>query len=204
MRFVPAIRRSWLRKSFFLLLVLITLVGITAPIWLPAIGYWLAEPASLQSADAIAVHGSSRNRTSYGVELYQQGMAPELLHTGFAEHQTSITQYVIQQGMPLDRFKWLSTTSTWTDAEQIALFAREHKLNSVLVVTDWWHSRRALCADAAQFRDSGITIYYAPAEGTWFGPANWWRYGEGRRTVGSELLKFAYYTVRYGMSPWNC
>ena len=61
------------------LLVGFALLAIMTPCWLPAIGRWLAMPAAPASSDAIIVLGSGGlERALHGVELYQQGLAPQV------------------------------------------------------------------------------------------------------------------------------
>lgn len=197
-------RRAWLRNATLLLLVAGCILALTANLWLPLIGHWLAEPATLHPADAIVVHGGSRGRTLYGIQLYDQGLAPELWHTGYAYHQPEITTTVTQHGVSASAFHWLSTESTWDDGQQIVAFSRQRKVHSILVVTDWWHSHRALCSIRSHMNDHEFVVYFAPSPAGASGPDTWWQSASSRRNVLSELLKFGYYAIRYGMNPWTC
>ncbi|MBK9713262.1 MAG: YdcF family protein [Kouleothrix sp.] len=184
----------------------IIMIWIIVGLWLPAIGGWLAIPATpeLHRADAIFVHGGNPARTQYGVVLYRQGLAPEMSLTGYADFETDITRRVEHDlGMPAQSFRYLVTTSTWSDGHEIAAAIRAHKLHSVIIVTDWWHSRRALCATEQQLGGYDVAIELAPSPSP-AGPADWWRNAEIRHDVLSELVKFGYYAVRYGMNPWGC
>jgi uncharacterized SAM-binding protein YcdF (DUF218 family) len=182
------------------------LVGVaTADLWLPAIGYWLAQPSTTpRPAEAIIVFGGTPARTAYGVALYQSDLAPELWHTGYSRAEKHITTKVIERGhVPSAAFHYLPTTNTWSDGAQIAMALRERQLRSVLVVTDWWHSRRALCALHAQLADYEVTVTYAAAPSP-FGPDDWWCDAKMRAAVLHELGGIVGYGLRYGMNPWGC
>jgi len=193
-----------MRRLAGCLLAVIALLVVSAGWWLPTIGHWLALPLHLNRADVIAVHGGNSNRTLYGVALYHQKYALELWHTGYAIRETSVTELVLQGGVPQEKFHYLSTINTWDDAERIVAFAKQHNAHSILVVTEWWHSRRAMCADQYHLDGSGITLYYTSPSDTPYTPDNWWQSEDGRSKVLIELLKFGYYWVRYGMAPWRC
>jgi uncharacterized SAM-binding protein YcdF (DUF218 family) len=157
----------------------------------------------LRPVDAIVIHGGNPARTLYGVELYQQGLAPELWHTGYASGEARVTAMIVGRGVPRQAFRYLTTTSTWSDGQQIAATIRDRKLHSVLIVTDWWHSRRALCATEQQLAGYDVAIAFAPSPAP-AGPADWWQSAEIRGDVESELVKLGYYALAYGMTPWGC
>jgi uncharacterized SAM-binding protein YcdF (DUF218 family) len=200
----PVVRRRVLRLLGALAVAAAVTVA-SADAWLPAIGRWLDMPATagVRRIDAIIVHGGNPARTLYGVELYQQGLAPELWHTGYASGEARVTAMIVDRTVPRQAFRYLATTSTWSDGTQIAAAIRNRKLHSVLIVTDWWHSRRALCATRQQLQGYDVAIAFAPSPAP-AGPADWWRDSETRGLVLSELVKFGYYALAYGMAPWGC
>jgi len=145
---MPCTVRARTLRSIGVLVLAAIMVRVSASAWLPAIGRWLAMPATeMHRTDAIVVHGGSVPRRRYGIELYRRGLAPELWLTGYASGQAYTTKLMVEDaGIPQRAFRFLVTTSTWSDGQQIAAAIRARKLHSVLIVTDWWHSRRALCA----------------------------------------------------------
>lgn len=195
-------RRPSLRTATILVAIAVTIMA-TASYWLTAIGNWLSMPTTVTSAAVIAVHGGGQIRTRYSAELYRKGIAPVVWHTGLAQSERSITAILRADGVPSAAYAYYPSTSTWTDAEAIAREARAQNVTSILVITDWWHSRRALCADRRQFQGTNISIYFAPSPSP-AGPDNWWRNPATRRPVLMELAKLAYYAARYGQLPWNC
>ena len=177
----------------------------TDDLWLPRIGRWLAIPAAAgpRSAEAIIVHGGNYTRTKYAAAMFRRGLAPEFWHTAYANSQAEITTQVEGTGVPVKVFRFFPSTSTWTDGTQIAAAIRARGLHRVIIVTDWWHSRRALCATKQQLGGYDVSIAFEPSP-DFDNPENWWRDTEGRRHVVSELVKLGYYAVRYGMNPWGC
>jgi len=191
-------------KMVSTLLLLIVSISMTAMFWLPAIGHWLAYPAAAHPAEVIAVYGGAGDRTDHGINLYQHGLAPELWHTGYANRRTSVVAHLLKRHLPLDTVHFLPSHNTWEDGQAIATLAKQRHIQRILVVTSWYHSRRAMCAIKTQLAGSDVEVYYdvSPSHGS--GPDNWWQSATSRRQVVNELAKLAYYGVRYGMVPWSC
>ena len=206
-----SIRQCALRLAGLLLLTAV-LLPVAVRLGLPTIGHWLAQPPHIARADAIVVLGSNNSqRSQRGISLYKQGLASEFWHTGDVPRPGMTTSYAqshvqiaIEHGVPVEAIHLLATTSTWEDGQEIAALAQERQVQSILVVTDWRHSRRALCAIEKQLADRGVAIYYAPPTDSLYGPENWWQHKSGRVAVFRELVKIGFYWVRYGLAPWRC
>ncbi len=191
-------------RGMVVFLVAAALVFITSSVWLPAIGHWLAYPSQVHSSDVIAVYGGGRNRTLHGIDRYHQGIAPQMWHTGYASKQATTIALMTSQGVPANDITYLVTDSTWMDGQKLAVQAQQQHITHILVVTDWWHSRRAMCSITHHLAGSGINIYFdaSPMEGG--GPDSWWHDPFSRQAVLSELAKFGIYWILYGQIPWEC
>jgi uncharacterized SAM-binding protein YcdF (DUF218 family) len=177
---------------------------VSAQTWLAAIGHWLSYPAHAQAADAIAVYGGAQDRTIYGADLYRRGFAPELWHTGYADDRRAVVALLLKRGLPPQAIQYLASDSTWEDARAVADLAQRRHLRRILVVTSWYHSRRAMCVVKHQLAGSGIEVSYDAPPGRAGGPDDWWNYASSRRYVLRELVKLPYYWLRYGVTFWNC
>ena len=193
------------------LLAAIVLLAIAARPGLAEIGHWLAQPPLIEQADAVVVLGGSPPRNQRGISLYMEGLASEFWHTGDVPrpgmpttYAESRAQIAIEHGVPAEAIHLLATSSTWEDGQQIAALAKERGTRTILVVTSWPHSRRALCTIKKHLADSEVSVYYARAENPAYRPDNWWLSRAGWRTVSAEVAKIGGYWVRYGVSPWHC
>ena len=199
----------WL-LSFILATLLIT--ALTSALWLPALGHALEAPSDPAPADAIVVLAGGRLRVRTGVTLYKQGFAPELWHTGdtpqVEDPSPADAQYArrvaIRMGVPASAIHLLTSSTTWEDAQQIAAYARQRGTKSILLVTSWYHSRRALCMVRHHLNGSGVRISFQSAYDTPFGPDDWWHSEEGFLDVVGEYLKTGFYWALYGLTPWQC
>ncbi len=192
-----------LRGAIFCCVVLVLILG-TARIWTPFIGHWLAYPDQIRPADAIVVYGGGANRSRYGAELYHSGIAPDFWHTGFEYREDRVLALLAEEDIPASEVTYLTGHSTWTDGQAIVRHAVQQDVDSVLVITDWWHSRRAMCVLNKELANSDIELYFhAPAIES-AGPDNWWQAPFERQAVVSELLKFMLYWLLHGQRPWEC
>jgi len=172
-------------------------------------GPWLVVPPNPHPADAVVILGL--DRTDYGIKLFKQGMAPEIWHTGWnsPESDAWMNEWIhdkLQKAQIPDKAIYLLTTSsTWEDGEETAALARQRGVSSILVVTDWYHSRRALCVIRHHLKGSGVDIYYAQVGEPYRNLETWWqKENPSYELLGLELKKLVYYFVRYGLPLWEC
>lgn len=190
-------------------LVTLALLAGSAGWWLPALGGLLALPGRPAHADAIVVLGGGFPlRDQHAIDLYREGYAREIWRTGETPGGSLVVQQArqlaIEQGVPDSAFVPVITDSTWTDGRAIARMAQERKVERLLIVTDWPHSRRAMCVINRHLANTGVVALYDGPRNPPYSPADWWRDPEGRRIVPGELFKTLYYLLRFGVAPWAC
>lgn len=198
--------------------VVITVIAIiifTSKFWLRKIGYWLQCEVPMENmpdkSDALVVlAGDGIIRTKYGVDLYLSGHATELWITGniplpdlpsFSEG-TYAFQFAKQSGVPVDSIFLLSTESTWEDGQETIHLAKKHNIKSILVITSWYHLRRAKIIMRYHFTDSNIKVDFCHPIAA-YNPDNWWKHEDGLVLVLGELTKLAFYWARYKLPPWE-
>ncbi|NJN15521.1 MAG: YdcF family protein [Oscillochloris sp.] len=174
---------------------------------------WLDIPAigDPEGADAIVILGGEIDgRVDLAAALFNAGAAPEVWITGDASSADRVTvgetmRYrAFQAGVPIRRQTLLASTSTLEDAQAIAATARERQARRLILVTSWYHGRRAICTINSQLAGSGITVSYQPAPSTAAPRASWWLRPSGVRSIARELLATAYYSLRYEFTPQHC
>ncbi len=207
---------TYLGASTLLGAVLITglalLLAITPDWWGPRVGGWLSAPETVQPGDAIVVlGGSTLTRVGTGITLFEQDLAPRLIITGHNPGETNpylqeadlARQAALSQGVPSDAITLLATTSTAEDTQQVLSFVQGADIHRVLLVTDWIHSRRAVCMLRRALAPEGAEVAFVASQSS-FDPTNWWRTDEGMAAVFSEAIKLIHYGASYGLPFWNC
>ena len=177
----------------------------------------LITDAPLENADAIVVLGGSANyreRSREAAKLMLEGRAPRVLITNdnmtgpwSSADQRNLFFYerslkvITNAGVSANSVEVLMqpVSSTQEEAELVRQYAEEHRLNSVLIVTSAYHSRRALWTFSRVFRDSGIRIgliRVKPGDQS-PRPATWWLSIRGWQLVPTEYVKMVYYVIKY-------
>jgi uncharacterized SAM-binding protein YcdF (DUF218 family) len=207
---------GWIRRKLLfvcgILVITILIPSATVKLWGPLLGHWLARAPHPAQADAIVVlGGGDPERIEHAMDLYRRGLAREVWHTGAMDNPAdpqSDASYVLrvaaENGVPAAMTHVLTSTSTWEDAEAITALASQQKVHSLLIVTHWTHSRRALCVIEDQLAGTGIQVYYDPPPTPSYTPDNWWQTPSGFGNAFLELMKVGFYWVRYGLAPWRC
>ena len=151
------------------------------------------------SADVIIVLGGGQHeRPQRAAELFLQHAAPRVIISGAGDHEIN-RQILIRAGVPAAAIEVESESATTRENAKFAIkLLRAEKVRKVILVTSWYHSRRALVT----FRHFApeLTFYSRPS---YFGFARdeWKRTGLGRR-MRLEFLKLPGYWIRYGVSPF--
>ena len=151
------------------------------------------------SADMILILGGGQHeRPQRAAELFHQHAAPRIIISGAGDHEIN-RQILIRAGVPAAAIEVESESATTRENARFALkLLRAEKVRKVILVTSWYHSRRAL-ATFEHFAPE-LTFYSRPS---YFGFAReeWQRTGLGRR-MRLEFLKLPGYWLRYGVNPF--
>jgi uncharacterized SAM-binding protein YcdF (DUF218 family) len=190
-----ATKKRWFRTLLFLATILIGLYFLV-PASLNALARGLIRRDALQSADVvIALSGDARClREKYAAELYRQGRARKILVGGFdlawgLHTGDAAKRFLIHEGIPAADVIVLK--DTWNTRVEAALLVQQMRRNgwhSALVVTDLYHSRRALHTIEPVARDFQFSSQPLPEERSRWKAERWWtRRGDVWLTVREGL-----------------
>jgi uncharacterized SAM-binding protein YcdF (DUF218 family) len=188
--------RKWIFRTMIgvlLLTALITLVGYYYPEKI------LCVDSGPVMADVIVVLGGGlHERPERAAELFQQHAAPRIVITGSGDDEIN-RQILLQRGVPAKAIEVENDSMTTREnAEFTIKRLRSENVQRVILVTSWYHARRAL----KTFEHFGpdIKFYMRPSYFA-FDRADWARRGNGRR-MRLEFLKLPGYWLRYGVNPF--
>jgi uncharacterized SAM-binding protein YcdF (DUF218 family) len=189
-------RGKWLCKiaaAFFVLLLLLAAALFFFP------QTFLCMDSGPTTADVIIVLGGgpTHERPQRAGELFFQHAAPRILVSG--EGDDEINRHIlIRAGVPSADIQLESKSQT---TRQNALFSyqllRAQNIHSAIIVTSWYHSRRAL--NTFEHFAPGIKFYSRPSYFN-FSRSGWDR--EFTRHVYFEYAKNIEYWLAYGVCPF--
>jgi len=189
------------------------------------VGLYFAEPIlcaddGIVTGDVIVVlGGDTGQRSARALELYQHGIAPKVIVSGRGDCD-EMRVFLVGKGVPADAIQIEPNSRSTREnaifsvalmreaqgAQRLALSASRLPLPAsrvssgglrVVVVTSWFHSRRALKC----FRHYAPEMEFVASPTVADRPKSHWpnRYEQG--WVLSEYVKLAGYWLCYGVSP---
>ena len=201
-----ALTRRPRRRAALLAAGLLLLLAALLPAGLER---WLVVHSGPQRAQALVVMaGSPRERLPAAVHLYRQGAAPTILLTNDGilsawspEQQRNLYQVewaeleLLQEGVPPEAIVILPYTVSGSmyDARHALAYARAQGLESLLVVTSDYHTRRSLWCFQRAAGAEPLELGVVPAQDGRPEPPTW----ERRRTLLVEAIKYLWYRLRY-------
>jgi uncharacterized SAM-binding protein YcdF (DUF218 family) len=157
------------------------------------------QPAPRVSDAIVVISGDEQlARFQEGVNLYQKGFGRFLVFSGAAfDNGTSnadvMRAMAVQRGVPesaiLDEPQG---EDTWGNAIFTRQVLEAHGLQSAILVTSPYHSRRAKLTFDTVYAGSGIELMVHAAPDSQWRKLSWWQQPETRRLTFTELQKLAY------------
>jgi len=173
-----------------------TAAGLTAYFYPEKI---LCVDSGKVTADVIVVlGGGSHERPLRAAELYKAHAAPRILLTGSGDDEIN-RQILLQAGVPARVIEVERQSETTSENARFSILRlRAEKVHSVILVTSWYHSRRA----QKTFEHYGpeLKIYSRPSYFA-FASKDWVRLGINKR-MRLEFVKLPGYWIRHGINPF--
>jgi len=191
--------RKWFLKislallAFFLLLAV---VAILFPQW-----FLCVDSGPVKGDVIVVLGGGSHERPERAAELFRNRIAPRIVVSGLGDC-TINRRFLIGDGVPAGAIEMENQSRTTKENAQFVI-QWLRKSNSppakrVIVVTSWYHSRRAL----ACFRHYAPDIqFYSRPSYFAYARADWSRKGIANR-IRLEYVKLLGYWIRYGIRPF--
>ena len=195
--FPASVLKRWKRLLLAFVATLV-LVAALAVWWVNthtlAISRYLEVSQLPEKADVILVpSGDDAPRLAKAVELYAEGYAPKILLTGFGKPDPEVESFQKKYKIPSTALIIEpDATSTYTNASRSAPLLRRSGAHTVILVTSWWHSRRALNTFRHVMPDVCFISVPTPR-------ASW---PQSREVVNLEFRKLCFYAIAYRVSPW--
>jgi uncharacterized SAM-binding protein YcdF (DUF218 family) len=142
--------------------------------------------------------GGQHERAARAVQLFKEHAAPRIILTGAGDDLINL-RLLLAGGVPARVIEIENRSKTTRqNAAFTAQFLRDEKVHSAILVTSWYHARRAERTFAHFVPD--VHFFSRPS---YFGfdRADWHRDGINKR-MRLEFLKLPGYWIRYGVNPF--
>ncbi|MZH03673.1 MAG: YdcF family protein [Nitrospinae bacterium] len=163
-----------------------------------------------ENASIVVLSGGPFTRIPKALELYQAGYGERLLLTTLQPLNSKFAHLIpTNEEIAQEISKTLAipatfesvpslkggATSTFDEAHDLLAYCTKEKIKHLIIVTDAFHTRRALYAFKKVFRGSNIKIEAAAALNDNHDEENWWRSDLGIAAYLLEPIKFAVYLL---------
>lgn len=171
------------------------LIGVTA--WFYPEKFLTVDSGPVTADVIIVIGGGSHERPLRAAQLFQQHAAARILITGAGDDKIN-RQLLMANGVPNRAIEVENkSTTTRENAEFSVQRLHVEKVRSAILVTSWYHARRALKTFehfAPEMKFYSRPSYFA------FARDDWKNLGVNRR-MRLEFLKLPGYWVWYGINP---
>jgi uncharacterized SAM-binding protein YcdF (DUF218 family) len=189
-----------MRKIIFRTLlagVLVTLLLLAVALFYPE--KILCVDSGRTTADVIVIlGGGDHERPARAAELFKAHAAPRILITGEGDEEIN-RQLLLKAGVPANVIEVEGKSRTTKEnAEFSVKRLNAEKIHTAILVTSWYHSRRAL----RTFEHFGKELkFYSRPSYYAFNADDWKKLGIQKR-MRLEFLKLPGYWIRYGVNPF--
>jgi len=174
----------------------VVLALVKAPAWL------VVEDQASKADIAVILGGGGGSRLSKGLALYEAGLVERLVLVDIDKQAWAVMlrrlcpecregagDVVILEG----------STSTYTDALLVKQYAESEGIESLVVVTDPYHTRRSLIIFQSRFKGSGVAISMVNS-GDFVGKLtpldSWWRDNATASVIWGELSRIMVFYLK--------
>jgi uncharacterized SAM-binding protein YcdF (DUF218 family) len=200
-----------MKKRNGILFAVIVLCIVQFPIfygfWLTRIGAFLVYKTPLKPADAILVLGGGKiDRVLQGIELFKKQYGRTILFTGEEQYPLysppthwalEAQKVALAHGVPKEKIIAITgSRSTYDDAVLSKKVCEQHKLRSLIVVSEPFHTRRAYYVFRKVYRKEHINVMICPTQESWYDPKHWWQSEAALLATNEEYVKILYYLLK--------
>ncbi len=179
--------------------------------------FTIDNPAYGVDAPIVVLSGGYATRIPKALELYEKGYGKRVLLTSERPLNSRVAHLFLtneQQAQKIAQalnvqveFEVVPSlkggaTSTFDEAYDLLAFCSKEKLKHLIIVTDAFHTRRALYAFKKVFQGSDIKVEASAAINDIYSEENWWRSDKGISAYLLEPVKFVVYLLSNRNVPY--
>jgi uncharacterized SAM-binding protein YcdF (DUF218 family) len=186
------------------------LYAFRAPLLAGLARAWVVDDPLTRADVIVVLGGGPSTRPFEAAHLYHAGLATKILVLNSGPdpaaklgltllEATIIRKILLQQGVPETAIAIASdeVSSTYQEARAVRHWVGTNHLKAMIVATDVFHARRVRWLFRKQFQGSGVQVLVRAVPVREYTVTDWWRHEQGILALQNEVLKFAYYRLKY-------
>jgi len=202
---------KWCAWRFGILIILFLLVFVARRPLMRATADFLIHEDELIHSDAIFVlSGNPTDRAAEAARLLKAGYADHVVCTGeqipalfevidVTMDEADLSKISLcEAGIPEEQIEVLHVgSSTREEANAILMYCQTKGLDTIMVVSDKFHTHRINYAFRDLFDDAGIQLVLRGGPSSAYREDLWWAEESGLLMVNNEYVKLFYYFLKY-------
>ena len=195
---MAVVRKLIFRMAKVFLLVSALLALVVGVAWFYPEKFLCVDSGNVSAEVIVLLGGGVHERPLRAAELFRQRAAPRIIITGAGDDRFN-RSILLKDGVPAGVIQMESDSlTTCENAEFTIQRLRAERVHRVILVTTWYHARRA--QKTFEHFAPEITFYSRPSYYA-FDRADWSKPGNFKR-MRLEFLKLPGYWLRYGVNPF--
>ena len=193
-----------------LVILAVTSYVFRAPLLRGAARAWVVNDPLTQADAIVVLGGGMETRPFDAARLYHLGLAPKILLTatkpepseqlGLNPPETEIARRIlVKKDVPDSAIAVAPgfVNSTYDEAVAVRDWAKTNHIKNLIIATDVFHTRRAAWVFRKELGPAGIRVEMDAVPVREYTLNNWWQHEQGVVAFQNELLKYAYYRIKY-------
>lgn len=185
------------KGCWWLIPALILLIVVSLPLFLRGVGALLIFADPLEKADmAVALSGDTGDRVSEAALLMRNSYVDGIIITYTDEKaRDALISEAVKKEISAGRIyvTYATVSNTVDEARAVRDLAAERAQESLIVITDPFHTLRTRIIFRDIFEGSDIKIQVRPVADHWYRSDSWWKTPEGVNLTIQEYLKIILY-----------
>ena len=181
-----------------------------APLLRASADFWIVNQ-SVTNADSIVVLGGGlQTRPFFAAKLFQAGLATRILlmnvkpdattELGLTPTEQELTRKVLlSQGMTETNFVEIGNrvSSSYEESLAVRNWVKQTGARRIIIPTDLFHTRRVRWLYAKELDGLNVEVIVVAVPQREYTASDWWQHEKGLIAFQNEVIKFAYYRLKY-------
>jgi uncharacterized SAM-binding protein YcdF (DUF218 family) len=192
--------RFYSKVGFLGSIFLLIIVAAVGYFGLRAMGAYLIISSELKPANAIVVlSGGDESRMKQALQIYYENYAKMIILTETGQTTEGFNQLysfdmrivLLSHGIPSGNIFMTDhlVSSTRDEALAVKNLMINQQMKSAIIVTDPYHTRRALNIFKENFADTDIQLSIQPVQNSWYNSRTWFLKSDGWKFTILEYIK---------------
>ena len=157
----------------------------------------------------VVLSGGAFDRGNEAAKLYHQGKVKRILCVGGNQSgdlkslglnyfESDVTKINLMRSQIPDSIITVihQGTSTFEESGVVLNYCLENKIDTLVLVSNYFHSHRIRNVFNRKFKEKGIQVYIHGARSSRYQEEKWWQSEDGLLALSNEYLKLLYYFLK--------